>query len=143
MITKKYAEFKNLDPFFNAFTTGLGSLVKGEHFWDYIGEDITYDFRYRFPGLPEKIVGRDELMKCFAGVCDIEILYSNSNLIVHQTTDPRVIVLECEIQGKSLRSGKPYENRFACILTVENQKIVYWRDYMDSLAAFTTHGENN
>ena len=31
--------------------------------------------------------------------------------------------------------GAAYENRFVSIVTVENRKIVHWRDYMDSLSA--------
>ena len=31
----------------------------------------------------------------------------------------------------------PYDNRFVSIATIEKRKIVRWRDYMDSLAAWT------
>jgi ketosteroid isomerase-like protein len=30
-----------------------------------------------------------------------------------------------------------YDNRFISVITIENRKIVHWRDYMDSLAAWT------
>jgi hypothetical protein len=30
-----------------------------------------------------------------------------------------------------------YDNRFISVVTIENRKIVRWRDYMDSLAART------
>jgi ketosteroid isomerase-like protein len=141
VITKKYAELKNLDPFFDAITMGLKGLVDGEHLFDFIDDNITYEFRYRYPGLPEKLIGKDDMLKVYAGVCDVEVLHSSSGLVVHRTTDPRVVILEFDVQGKSLRSGKPYENRTAIVLTIDNRKIVYWRDYLDSLAAWTTHGE--
>jgi len=137
--TKKYSELTNLDPFFDAVEKGLSGLVDGDHFFDFVADDITYDFRYRYPGLPEKMVGRAELLQLFAGVCNIEVLNSYSGLVVHKTTDPRVVILEFDVEGKSLRSGKPYENRFAVVITIENRKIVYWRDYMDSLAAMNAH----
>jgi len=47
------------------------------------------------------------------------------------------VILECEVHGKILSSGAPYDNRFISIITIESRKIVYWRDYMDSLAAWT------
>jgi uncharacterized protein len=36
-----------------------------------------------------------------------------------------------------LATGAPYDNRFVSIAAVDNRKIVRWRDYMDSLAAWT------
>jgi ketosteroid isomerase-like protein len=31
-----------------------------------------------------------------------------------------------------------YENRFISVVTIEDRKIVGWRDYMDSLAAMSS-----
>jgi ketosteroid isomerase-like protein len=36
--------------------------------------------------------------------------------------------------GRVVASGATYENRFVSIVTIENRKVVLWRDYMDSLA---------
>jgi uncharacterized protein len=139
MNTTKYAELKNLDPFFDVVQKGLTGLVDGEHFFDMLSEDTSFEFRYRFPGLPEKISGRNELLALFKGICDSEILHSGDGLIVHKSLDPRVVVLEYEVHGKIVATGKSYDNRFASIITIENRKIVHWRDYMDSLAAMNAH----
>jgi ketosteroid isomerase-like protein len=40
------------------------------------------------------------------------------------------------VHGKILATDAPYDNRFVSIATIENRKIVRWRDYMDSLAAW-------
>jgi len=45
------------------------------------------------------------------------------------------VVLEYEVHGRVVASDAIYENRFVSIVTIENRKIVLWRDYMDSLAA--------
>ena len=45
------------------------------------------------------------------------------------------LVLEYEVHGRVVGSGAAYDNRFVSIVTLENRKIVHWRDYMDSLAA--------
>jgi ketosteroid isomerase-like protein len=44
-------------------------------------------------------------------------------------------VLEYEVHGRVVGSGAAYDNRFVSIVTLENRKIVHWRDHMDSLAA--------
>jgi len=41
-----------------------------------------------------------------------------------------------EVHGKILATDVPYDNRFVSIATIENRKILLWRDYMDSLAAW-------
>jgi ketosteroid isomerase-like protein len=56
---------------------------------------------------------------------------------VHPSEDGRVVTLEYEVHGKVLATDVAYDNRFVAITTIENRKIVRWRDYMDSLAAWT------
>jgi uncharacterized protein len=34
-------------------------------------------------------------------------------------------------------AATPYDNRLFSVITIENRKIVHWRDYMDSLAAWS------
>jgi ketosteroid isomerase-like protein len=51
--------------------------------------------------------------------------------------DSRVVILEYEVHGRILSSGAPYDNMLISVVTIEERKIVYWRDYMDSLAAWT------
>ncbi len=49
----------------------------------------------------------------------------------------RVVILEYEVHGKIIRTGASYDNRFISVVTIEDRKIVQWRDYMDSLTAMT------
>jgi ketosteroid isomerase-like protein len=56
---------------------------------------------------------------------------------VHPFDNGRVVTLEYEVHGKALATGTPYDNRLASIATIENRKIVRWRNYMDSLATWT------
>jgi len=55
--------------------------------------------------------------------------------VVNISQTPGVVILEYEVQGNAVGSGKLYENRFISVVTIEDRKIVGWRDYMDSLAA--------
>ena len=64
-------------------------------------------------------------------------LQSGDKLRVHRSQDARIVILEYEVHGKILSTGAPYHNRLISIVTIENRKIVHWRDYMDSLAAWT------
>jgi ketosteroid isomerase-like protein len=132
-----YAAFKALDPFFKVVMKGLSGFVDGKHYFDTIAEDALFEFRYNFPGWPQTIQGRANLMAAYSGYGNSIRVHRGDGLVVHPAKDNRVVILEYEVHGKILATGGPYDNRFVSIVTIENRKIVYWRDYMDSLAAWT------
>jgi len=129
--------FEALQPFFQVILSGLDGLVEGEHFFDTFAEDAVFESRYRFPGWPAKIEGRANLMASLSGYGRTIRLHAGDALQVHRAQNPRVVILEYEVHGKILASRAPYDNRFISVITIENRKIVHWRDYMDSLAAWT------
>ncbi len=47
------------------------------------------------------------------------------------------MILEYEVHGNILSSGAPYGNRLISVITIEMRKVVHWRDYMDSLTAWS------
>jgi ketosteroid isomerase-like protein len=137
MANSKYPAFVALDPFFDIVMQGLAGAVDGDHYFDAVADDAVFEYRYVFPGFPSKIKGRDALMALYSGYGDSTVLHSGDALIVHQTQDPRVLIIEYEVHGKKIATGHSYDNRFISVVTIEDRKIVHWRDYMDSLAAFT------
>ena len=132
MDTSKYDKFKALDPFFNIIMKGLDGLVDGDHFWDAVANEAVFEFLYRLPSWPERLESRAAYMTALEGYG--MHLHSADGLVVHLTRDPRVVVLEYEVHGTAPSTGRPYDNRFCSIVTIEDRKIVRWRDYMDSLA---------
>jgi uncharacterized protein len=133
----KYKAFTALDPFFNIVQQGLAGQVDGDHYFDTIADHAMFEFRYIFPGWPQKLDSRDALMALYEGYGNNIILHAADALVVHRSQDARVMVLEYEVHGRILRTGAPYDNRFISVVTIEDRKIVQWRDYMDSLAAMT------
>jgi ketosteroid isomerase-like protein len=133
----EYEVFEALNPFFEVVLSGLTGLVDGEHFFDTFAEDAIFESRYRFPGWAATIHGRANLMASLSGYGKTIKLHSGDALVVHRSEDSRVVILEYEVHGKFLSSGAPYDNRLISVVTIANGKIVHWRDYMDSLAAWT------
>lgn len=132
-----YKSFEALNPFFKVVLKGLKGLVDGEHYFDTFAEDAIFESRYRFPGWPATIRGRANLMKSLSGYGNTIRLHSGDKLLVHRSQDTRVVILEYEVHGKILSTGAPYDNRLISVVTIQNRKIAHWRDYMDSLAAWT------
>jgi ketosteroid isomerase-like protein len=72
----------------------------------------------------------------FEAIAD-DAVFEFRYVFVHRSQEPGVLILEYEVHGKKIRTGNAYDNRFISVVTIEDRKIVHWRDYMDSLAAFT------
>ena len=132
-----YQAFEALDPFFEVVMKGLRGLVDGTHYFDTFAEDAIFESRYHFPGWPVTIRGRLNLMAALSGYGKTTKLHSGDALVVHRSEDHRVVILEYEVHGEILSSGARYDNRFISVVTIEKRKIIHWRDYMDSLAAWT------
>jgi uncharacterized protein len=133
----EYGVFEALNPFFEVVLRGLSGLVDGEHYFETIADSAIFESRYHFPGWPASIRGRANLMASLSGYGRTIKLHSGDALIVHRTQDSRVVILEYEVHGRILSNGAPYDNRFISVITIDDRKIVHWRDYMDSLAAWT------
>jgi uncharacterized protein len=133
----EYAVFEALDPFFNVVLRGLRGLVDGEHYFGAFADDAIFESRYHFPGWPVTIRGRANLMDSLSGYGKTIKLHSGDGLVAHRSQDNQVVILEYEVHGRILSNGTPYDNRLISVITIKNRKIVHWRDYMDSLAAWT------
>lgn len=136
MSKPKYAFYKPADPYFSLVRGALGDLVDGEHFFDIVTNDTTYEVLYEVPGWPRIIRGRDDLMAAFRGYVENIALQSADKLVIHKADDGHVVVIEYEVHGTILATNVKYNNRFCSIIKIENRKITHWRDYMDSLAAW-------
>jgi uncharacterized protein len=137
MTDPKYKAFTALDPFFDIVQRGLAGRVDGDHYFDTIADNAVFEFRYIFPGWPQKLESREALMSLYAGYGTNILLHGADALVVHQSEDARVVILEYDVHGTIIRTGAFYDNRFISVVTIGNRKIVQWRDYMDSLTAMT------
>jgi ketosteroid isomerase-like protein len=136
MPNPQYAAYQPAAPYFSLVREALGDLVDGEHFFDVITDETTYEVLYEAPGWPRIITGRADLMAAFRGYVGAIALQSTDKLVVHKTDNGNTVVIEYEVHGTILATGVKYDNRFCSIVRIENRKIAHWRDYMDSLAAW-------
>ena len=132
-----YVAFRALDPFFAVVMEGLSKFVDGEHYFDTLDDDVLFEFCYDFPGWPKVTRGRANLMSLYSGYGNNIRLDLGDSLAVHSSENGRIVTLEYAVHGRVLATGVRYDNRFVSIVTIENRRIVRWRDYMDSLAAWT------
>jgi hypothetical protein len=68
-------------------------------------------------------------MALYSGYDNNITLHRADGLVVRPSKDSRVVILEYEVHGKVLATGALYGNKFISVVTIENRKIIHWRDY--------------
>jgi hypothetical protein len=49
---KNPEDFKALEPFFRIIEQGLAGLVDGEHFFDFLADDVVFEYVVTVPDYP-------------------------------------------------------------------------------------------
>ncbi|GAA0835535.1 nuclear transport factor 2 family protein [Streptosporangium amethystogenes subsp. fukuiense] len=62
------------------------------------------------------------------------------DVVIHETTDPEVIVVEYELAGTVIATGHQAASAFVGILRARDGKIVHWREYQNTLAMIEVLG---
>jgi uncharacterized protein len=82
------------------------------------------------PLYPDRIeTTRDELRARFRAGAAVRRYRRLSNVSVHETADPAVVIAEYELHGELTATGEPFSQRFVMVMTVRDSQIVYSRDY--------------
>ena len=135
MTVDNIEDFKALEPFFRVIKEGLAGLVDGSHFFDLLADDVVFEFIITVPDYPRLVAGRDNLIELYRGYQSTFFLDRCFDLRVHRADDSTV-TLEYASEGKAVRTARPYANRYISVVTIEDRKIVHWRDYLDPLRVF-------
>ncbi|MGA2013917.1 MAG: nuclear transport factor 2 family protein [Solirubrobacteraceae bacterium] len=127
-------------PFFRIIREGLNGLVDGEDYFDLLADDVIFEYVISVPGYPRRVNGRQNVIDLYSAYGDYMRVHSADNLRVYRDPHASVVILEYEVHGESVQAGRPYDNRFVSIVTIGDQKVVHWRDYLDPIAVFEATG---
>jgi ketosteroid isomerase-like protein len=140
----KYADDKSNfgadDPFFRIIQKGLEGWASGEDYFDLLADDVVFEYVISVPGYPRRVKGRKKVLDLYSDYDDYMTVHTADNLRVYRDSEASTIVLEYEVHGKSVQTGRPYNNRFVSIVTVKDNKVTHWRDYLDPIAVFDASG---
>jgi ketosteroid isomerase-like protein len=97
-----------------------------------LAEDVVIEHPFGPPPMPLRMEGREtfraHLGTAFAN-STIEISKFEDHA-VHQTTDPDVVVIECELHARNRELGEPVNRRYVQVIRARDGKIALWRDYV-------------
>ena len=102
-------------------------------FVEMMSEDFVMEFPYARPGMPTRVEGRAAVLAHLMKVGGDVSVDSASNLVVHETTDPEVVILEFDGHGRSVRTGEAYEQRYISVIRARGGKIVHFKDYWNPI----------
>jgi uncharacterized protein len=138
--TSDSAPFGADSPFFRVIRDGLTGLADGEDYFDLLADDVVFEYVISVPGYPRRVEGRQNVIDLYRGYGDFMTMHTADNLRVYRDLEASVVVLEYEVHGEAVHTGRPYNNRFVSIITVKNRKVTHWRDYLDPIAVFDASG---
>jgi ketosteroid isomerase-like protein len=103
---------------------------------DLYAPDAVHEFPFRFPGLPARYRGREEVRAGYRALWDASPARPESihEVAVHESTDPEVITVEQTVTGTLTTTGAPFEVPGLLVMRVRAGLLVHVRDYMDGLA---------
>ncbi|GAA0637790.1 nuclear transport factor 2 family protein [Kutzneria viridogrisea] len=97
--------------------------------------DGILEFPFAPADYPQRLVGRDAIadyLRDYPDHLDVRAITAQT---VHDTTDPEVVIVEFEVAGEAVRTGRPYRVRYIAVVTAREGSIVHYRDYWSPLAA--------
>lgn len=107
-------------------------------FPDMFDSDGVLEYPYALPGLKTPLVGRDAIIANFQIIRKLLRIDNVTDVVVHKTDDPQVVMIEFAGHGEGLLTGEPYEQRYISVIRVRDGYIVHYKDYWNPLALLRT-----
>jgi ketosteroid isomerase-like protein len=99
-----------------------------------------FEYVISVPGYPRRVEGRQNVIDLYSKYDDYMTVHTADNLRVYRDPEASVVVLEYEVHGESVQTGRPYNSHFVSIITIKDNKVTHWRDYLDPIAVFDAAG---
>lgn len=102
---------------------------------DLLADDAVVEMPFAAAG-PTRIQGRQQFLDFAAPQrAALPVRFEAvENVVVHDTADPEVIVVEYELHGTVTTTGRRVSAPFIGVLRVRGGRIAHWREYQDSAA---------
>jgi ketosteroid isomerase-like protein len=95
---------------------------------DYYAEDVVVEHPFMIPE-PTTTWGREQLRKRMTSLKNLPITMEIGGIVVHETTDPEVIIGEFESHVTSTVTGARITTGNILVLRVRNGRVISSRDY--------------
>jgi ketosteroid isomerase-like protein len=104
--------------------------------WQALHELYAYDTLVEYPfalPAPARLEGREAVQRYFVAVARMPLELRARNIVVHETSNPEVIVAEWDYDGLVTTTNRSFHVANIQVSTVRNGQIVASRDYHNHL----------
>jgi ketosteroid isomerase-like protein len=116
-----------------------GREMDTETFVSLLAEDAWIEWPYRPAGIPGRLDGRGQIREFLtaqaAGLVRFE---EYRNIVIHESTDPEVVIVEYDAYGTVIPTGAPLHQTIIAVIRVRDGLVVSYRDYLNPLVLAET-----
>lgn len=95
-------------------------------------ENAVIDYPFALPART-RLGGREAIQRYFATVARLPLELRAHDVVMHETTDPEVVIVEYEYDGLVTTTGRSFEVSNIQVSRVRHAQIVESRDYHNHL----------
>jgi hypothetical protein len=116
-----------------------GREMDTETFVSLIAPDGYIEWPYRPPGIPGRVAGREQIREFLTGQAKGLVRFEEyRNTVIHETTDPEVVIVEYDAHGTVIATGAPLHQAIIAVLRIRDGLVVSYRDYLNPLVLAET-----
>lgn len=103
---------------------------------DLYAPDAIHEFPMTFPSFPRRFEGREQIRAGYRAAWEASPvrLEEIRNVVIHDTSDPDVIVVEQEVAGTVATNGRSFVASNLLVMRVRDGALTHVRDYLDASA---------
>ena len=110
-----------------------------ETFVSLIAPDGYIEWPYRPAGIPGRIEGREQIREFLTVQANGLVRFDEyRNTVIHETTDPEVVIVEYDVHGTVIPTGAPLRQTIIAVLRIRDGLVVSYRDYLNPLVLAET-----
>ncbi|WBC15958.1 nuclear transport factor 2 family protein [Micromonospora sp. WMMA1998] len=92
------------------------------------------EWPFRPAGVPGRVRGRADVRRHLIETAGTLITFDEyRDVVIHETLDPEVVVVEYEAVGSVVATAEPFEQTVIAVFRVQDGLVVSYRDYINPL----------
>ena len=121
--------------FVSVLQDALGARIEppASNFIEMMSEDFVMEFPYARPGMQLRIEGREAVLAYLMTVAGSVSVDTIDNVIVHETADPEVVIVEFEAHGRAVKVDEPYYQRYISVIRTHGGRMIHYKDYWNPI----------
>ena len=116
----------------------------GQQRWDewieLWADNGVLEFPFAPDGRQNTYVGKAAIKNYMAGTEGKVAVESVASLNAHPMLDPNMVAAELTINGRAVKTGGPYNQRYVLFFEIENGKLKRYREYWNPLISVDAFG---